>query len=285
MMQTWISPRYFTPTLLVVMTALGLSAGHLTGTIAGLKLSGKGDAPAAPVVRKTGGKQLSGELSAYEIIPQRSLFAPGRPGTLLQGGGGGPAPVRTDLTLLGTIAGGLHPLALIHVGNENRVVRVGDAVAAGKVIAIGRQSLTLRFADGTEQIVTPPEIPSPATGGEAASGTASSSRGGAENRRAISRDEAEKARANLGELMKQARMEPHVVNGQTDGFEVKMVKANTLFTTLGVQKGDIIRQVNGLQLDSPEKALQIFQQLREARHIVIALERNGSPLSLEYDLE
>jgi general secretion pathway protein C len=40
-----------------------------------------------------------------------------------------------------------------------------------------------------------------------------------------------------------------------------------------------------LSLDSPEKALQIFQQLREAQHIVVAIVRDNAPLSLEYNLD
>jgi len=52
-----------------------------------------------------------------------------------------------------------------------------------------------------------------------------------------------------------------------------------------LQVGDIVKEVNGLALDSPEKALQIFQQLREAQHIVVAVVRNNAPLSLEYNLD
>ena len=89
----------------------------------------------------------------------------------------------------------------------------------------------------------------------------------------------------MNELLKQARLEPNIVNGQTSGFVVRMIRPHTLFTMLGLRLGDVIMQVNGVTLDSPEKALQIFQQLREAKNISISLLRNGKPLTFEYEVE
>ena len=105
------------------------------------------------------------------------------------------------------------------------------------------------------------------------------------NRWSISATAVEKARSNMNELIQQARLEPNIVNGQTNGFAVRMIRPRTLFSMLGLQLGDIVMQVNGVALDSPEKALQIFQQLREAKHISISLLRNGKPLTFEYDVE
>ena len=230
--------------------------------------------------------------SITKIIVQRSLFAPHLAGqyslATKPGNAGSVAPVpRSNILLLGTIAGGNRPIALTRSGSETTILHIGDTLADGsKVIAIARQLLKLRYPDGSEQVILPPEIPAEEGANlAAATATTPAIRGSTDNRFAISRAEAEKARANLGELMKQARMEPHVVNGKTDGFEVKMIRPNTIFTALGLQKGDIVKEVNGLTLDSPEKALQIFQQLREAQHIVVAVVRDNAPLSLEYNLD
>lgn len=282
--------RYFPLLLLAGVALLGLALGHLGASIVGVRLAGPGVPPppknATPV---TVARPLT--LGECEVIVQKSLFAPQLAGKYSLSGKGGdeeaPSRPRANLVLLGTIAGGLHPLALVRLDAETRTLHVGDTLPDnGKVVQIARQLVKLRYADGTEQVIVPPEIPPtevPAT--VAAAGGSGTVRSGGDNRWAISRDEADKARSNLGELLKQARMEPHIVNGKTDGFEVKMVKPNTIFTALGLQKGDIVKQVNGLALDSPEKALQIFQQLREARHIVVALERGGTPMSFEYDLD
>lgn len=283
--------RHFPLLLLAALALFGLTLGHLGASLVGMRLARAPSVPPAVTAGITAGAlRPATALLDYEIIVQRSLFAPHLAGQYslaakVADAGSVAAVPRSTILLLGTIAGGNRPIALIRSGNENSILRLGDTLADGaKVIAIARQLLKLRYPDGSEQIILPPEIP----GEERANVPTAASpaiRGSSDNRFVISRAEVEKARSNLGELMKQARMEPHVVNGKTDGFEVKMIRPNTIFTALGLQRGDIIKEVNGLALDSPEKALQIFQQLREAQHIVVAVVRNNAPLSLEYNLD
>lgn len=282
--------RHFPLLLLCALALLGLTLGHLGASLVGMRLA---RAPLPPAVASgpvTGPSRAATALLDYEVIVQRSLFAPHLAGqyslAAKPGDGGSAAPVpRSNIILLGTVAGLTRPLALIRNGSENAILHLGDILPdGGKVIAIARQLLKLRYPDGSEQTILPPEIPGE-EGAASAPATNPAIRGGSDNRFAITRAEAEKARSNLGELMKQARMEPHVVNGKTDGFVVRMIKPNTIFTALGLQVGDIVKEVNGLALDSPEKALQIFQQLREAQHIVVAVVRNDAPLSLEYNLD
>ncbi len=284
--------RHFPLLLLAALALLGLTLGHLGASLVGMRLARAPSVVPPTAVSTAGGPMRPATaLLDYEIIVQRSLFAPHLAGqyslaSKLENSSSVAVQPRSNILLLGTIAGGNRPIALIRIGNENSVLRLNDSLADGsKVIAIARQLLKLLYPDGSEQIILPPEIPGEEGGTSVPTATNPAIRGTSDNSFAISRAEVEKARSNLGELMKQARMEPHVVNGKTDGFEVKMLRPNTIFTSLGLQKGDIIKEVNGLALDSPEKALQIFQQLREAQHIVVAVVRNNAPLSLEYNLD
>jgi general secretion pathway protein C len=66
---------------------------------------------------------------------------------------------------------------------------------------------------------------------------------------------------------------------------VRMIQPRSLLALLGIQRGDVLMQVNGVELDSPEKALQIFQQLREARNISIGLVRDGERMNFDYQIE
>jgi len=283
--------RQFPLLLLAALALLGLTLGHLGASLVGMRLAQAPVAPPAAALGTAAGRMRPAtNLLDYEIIVQRSLFAPQLAGqyTLVAKEADSKsiaAVPRANIILLGTIAGGNRPLALTRIGTESKILHLGDTLADGaKVIVIARQFLQIRYPDGSEETILPPEIP-----GEAGLTTPAAANAPIRNtsgsRYAISRAEVDKARSNLGELMKQARMEPHVVNGKTDGFEVKMLRPNTIFTSLGLQLGDIVKQVNGLSLDSPEKALQIFQQLREAQHIVVAVIRDNAPLSLEYNLD
>ena len=72
--------------------------------------------------------------------------------------------------------------------------------------------------------------------------------------------------------------------GQTEGFIVRMIRPNSFLDMLGIKRGDILMEINNIQLNSPERALQIFQQLREARNIAVSLVRNGEPMTFEYEI-
>jgi len=54
---------------------------------------------------------------------------------------------------------------------------------------------------------------------------------------------------------------------------------------MGLQSDDVVLAVNNIKLDSPEKAMQVFQQLREARQISIAVERNSQPMNFVVGIE
>ena len=58
-----------------------------------------------------------------------------------------------------------------------------------------------------------------------------------------------------------------------------------LLVSMGLLRGDVIKLVNDMKLDSPEKALQILQQLREARRLTVDIERFGKPMTFTYELE
>ena len=80
-------------------------------------------------------------------------------------------------------------------------------------------------------------------------------------------------------------MQPRMVDGKTDGFLIQRINPRSLLAKLGLKRGDVVIDVNNIKLDSPEKALMIFQQLREARQIGLSVERNGSPMTFAYEIE
>lgn len=286
---TLVLQRYSGALLLMLTALLGLAIGQLAATLLELRL-----APAAPrVAAPTASARPAGTaLTDYEVVVQRNLFDSSRTGTLSLAAStatDAAAPVaRVSFTLLGTVTAGNASLALIDSGGETLLLHLGDTPpGGGRVIAIERSALHIRRDNGREESIPLRDAPQLGEEGTAAPGAGAGSaiRSAGGNRYVIPRQEAEKARSNINELLKQARLEPNIVDGQTRGFVVRMIRPDSIFANLGLQLGDIVMQVNSVQLDTPEKALQIFQQLREARHISLGLERNGSPMNLEYDLD
>lgn len=106
-----------------------------------------------------------------------------------------------------------------------------------------------------------------------------------ENRWVVSSSMVESVRDDFATQMRLAEMQPRLVNGKTDGFLVRRIYPRSILAKMGLQRNDVVLDVNNIKLDSPEKAMQVFQQLREARQITIAVERNSQPMSFVYEIE
>ena len=53
---------------------------------------------------------------------------------------------------------------------------------------------------------------------------------------------------------------------------------------VGIMNGDVIQKVNGYDINSPEKALQIYSMLKNETKISIDVVRNGRPKTYEYEI-
>ncbi|WP_298039721.1 type II secretion system protein GspC [uncultured Desulfuromonas sp.] len=298
--------RYSTWFYLLLAGLLGICLGHLAATVLGTYLT-----PPLLSGEETAQVRTAPErkpaLAEYEVVLQRNIFdSTARPNRTLateqkpKQKAAKPAQARVDLKLVGTVAAGENSLALLMGNRETASYRLRDKLpGGGKLEEITRSLVRIKNSDGTEETLHLYEEESP----EAPAATARPGRPGSsskaattttggykiipagENRWIIPKEEAEKARTNIGELLKQARMEPNIINGQTEGFTVRMLRPRSLLAGLGIKRGDILKQINGVELNSPEKALQIFQQLREAKHLSIGLQRSGQNLNFEYDVQ
>jgi len=304
MLLTWLH-KHIRSILLALIVLLGLSLGQLAAGLLGVSLGRAPEsAPAGPAAAPPAA--VIPPLKEFAVILQRNIFQ-SQVGDLADFGRQTPvaaAPARqatVNLQLIGTVTGGETPLALLASGRETETYRLGALLPGGaKLAEVGRNRAVIEYPDGRRETLVVDTEGRPAaaaarsgtrTRASAApppSGPATAETGIrqlGENRWQIPAAEAEAARSNINELLRQARVEPNIVNGQTQGFVVRMIRPGSLFAMLGIQVGDVLREVNGVTLDTPEKALQIFQQLREAKQIQIALERGEEPQVFSYEIQ
>ena len=90
---------------------------------------------------------------------------------------------------------------------------------------------------------------------------------------------------NLAALGMQARIIPNYRNGKYDGFRLVGVRPNSLYAALGIRSGDIVQRVNGQDLNSPNKALELFNQLQTASTINVDIIRYGKKVTLTYKVK
>jgi general secretion pathway protein C len=80
------------------------------------------------------------------------------------------------------------------------------------------------------------------------------------------------------------RVMPYSEDGRLVGVRLLGIRREDLLGRLGFENGDVLRSVNGLDVASPERALDALQHLLTASHVTVRLGRRGSMVVLDYDL-
>jgi type II secretion system protein C len=92
------------------------------------------------------------------------------------------------------------------------------------------------------------------------------------------------ALGNLSALATQARIVPAFEGGQAVGFKLFSIRPGSLYSKIGVQNGDIIQKVNGYEITSPDKALEVYQKLRDGKAFSVDIKRRGKPMTMDYSI-
>jgi general secretion pathway protein C len=106
----------------------------------------------------------------------------------------------------------------------------------------------------------------------------------ADNKYDVKKSVLDSTLSNLNSVATQARIVPSFKNGVANGFKVFSIQPNSFYSAIGVENGDVIQKINGYEINSPDKALEIYQKLREARHVTVDLERGGQTIRKEYNV-
>jgi general secretion pathway protein C len=99
----------------------------------------------------------------------------------------------------------------------------------------------------------------------------------------IDRNVVDKILETQSELMK-VRVVPEQERGKLVGIRLFGIKPGSLLETLGFQSGDRIDSINGLEITSPESALEAYSRLRIADHLAVKINRGGSESQIDYDI-
>jgi general secretion pathway protein C len=89
---------------------------------------------------------------------------------------------------------------------------------------------------------------------------------------------------NMSALSRAARIVPEIKDGHAAGFRLFSVRPDGPFALIGLQNGDVISTINGLEMNSPDQALMVYTKLKSANHLAVGIERNGQKITKEYNL-
>lgn len=99
----------------------------------------------------------------------------------------------------------------------------------------------------------------------------------------IDQGEIDNALTNLDRLYTEIRAVPNFVDGKVSGMKILSVKKGSVFAKLGLQRGDILQRINGIELDV-RRGFEIFNQLKDQKSLTVDLIRQGSPQTFEYEI-
>jgi len=284
---------------LTLLAVLGLACGHLIDTVLQMKL--RPDFSAVNIITQpVTAKALKTTQADLNLILQNNIFDTNSRSTGAtmafkaatgQEQESSATATRADLKLIGTVVAAERSQVLLEVNKKLKLYHLDNKIPGGGTIEdIRRNQVEIRNRDQSLTTLTLHEK-SPVSGRGTVPGVKTNRSGeGAvreigENRWMISRSTIESVRENFADQLRHAQMQPRTVDGKTDGFLIQRINPRSLLVKVGLRRGDVIIDVNNIKLDSPEKALQVFQQLREARQITVAVERKGKPMSFEYEIE
>jgi general secretion pathway protein C len=95
----------------------------------------------------------------------------------------------------------------------------------------------------------------------------------------------EKVLLNPMAVAKGARVVPSMKNGKPDGFKLYAIRPASAFAKLGLSNGDTLQSINGFELTSADKALEVYTKLREATSLEVEVTRRGKPVTLKYSIK
>ena len=194
----------------------------------------------------------------------------------------GPTRSRLGVKLIGTLSGVAKEwvLASLDVGGRARSYAIGDEVEGAKIIDIERDRVIVlnqsrqEFIDrgqAPETGRTSTEVPSPPPQGLGASIRALSP-----TEYEVPRAELDNIVADINTIATQARSAPVIKDGRVQGLRLFAIRPGSIYERLGISNGDVLTRINGENLDSMTKGLQLFTKLSESHRIDVDLERSGS---------
>lgn len=89
---------------------------------------------------------------------------------------------------------------------------------------------------------------------------------------------------NQAELMRTTRVMPHMEGGRIVGLTMFGVRSNNLLGRIGIQNADVLTRINGLEIASPDKALEAYARLRTADRLQVSVIRNGQPVNIDFNI-
>jgi general secretion pathway protein C len=184
------------------------------------------------------------------------------------------------------------------VNSENQhqgAYSIGDPIpgATGKLTEIHYKYVDFENSGHVERLVllgaaAPPVVAQAAPGDGSGDDMQAMIDGGIkkidDNHYEISKDLVDKVLLNPMGFVKGARVVPAMANNKPNGFKLYSIRPASVYAKLGLENGDTLQAINGMEMNSAEKALEVYTKLRDATTLEVSITRRNKPDTITYSI-
>lgn len=239
-----------------------------------------------------GSKDVSGDRIQTQAIVDRNIF----------GGSTEPAPEEEDdisldeiplaenlkdLQLLGTIVHSDQPGWAIIENKKKRkqeLLREGDQIEEARIKKILRNNVVVHIG-GEDRVLSIDYKTRQQMKEHTADSASAATPDSGESVVTLDRNYVVSSLANVNDVMRSARILPYLENGDPIGFRLNAIRSNSFFDKLQLKNGDIILGADGEPVTSPQRLLQMAEQLKDQNQVTLKVRRGDKDMELEYNLQ
>lgn len=90
---------------------------------------------------------------------------------------------------------------------------------------------------------------------------------------------------DFAKTLQDAKASPNLVNGEVKGFVLTRIRPDSVYEKMGFQDGDVVEQINGIDLNDAARAIQTLNSLKNENAIELNVKRNGVTVPLKIQVK
>jgi general secretion pathway protein C len=195
---------------------------------------------------------------------------------------------RLKLVLRGVFASEVSTGGRAIVGDpkgKEETYAVGDPLPGGaKLSEIYPDRIILERNGRFETLRLPKELMHPNSGNAGHRSATQAGSAGSSAKVAAFQKYRKEIKRNPSSFMNYVRAAPHREGGKFVGFKLQPGRQPDAFNQLGLQSGDVVTAINGVQIDSPSSGMKAMRALGDGDSVNVTLLRGGQETSLSLSL-
>ena len=179
-------------------------------------------------------------------------------------------------------------VALLASHGRARAVVVGESAFGGRLLGVsadgalldfGGQQVILRLSAGAG-VVTPPATPLPAAEESPAEEAAPPVQ-----HKMMRADVDRRLGLEMNRILAETALKPVLDDGQVVGVAITRLARDSLLTDVGLQAGDVIKEINGTEIDGLSTLMGLYARLQTEKDLRAVVLRGGRPVTIELKLQ